>query len=738
MGSTSSLPLLMAMLPMLGSVAVHFVGQKNEKLRDFLVAAISGATFLISIALFLKVRETIVVFELPWFLKFGLRFNVDFISGLFSLIVSLVWFLASLFGFEYMAHEHSRTRFFTYFIFTLGATLGVFLSGDLFSLFMFFELMTFSAYVLVIHEEDNASLHAGDVYLYMSVFGGLCLLAVVFFLEHAAGTTEFIPLLEQIIASGFSPWLLLGFVIFGFGVKAGMIPLHIWLPKAHPVAPSPASALLSALMIKTGAYGFVRFLMTIFTPLSNEALWVYSEHFGYVFLWIGAITMFIGAIMGILNNSLKKILAYSSISQMGYILFSLGAGTFLGTRGAVGFAGAWMHMINHAFFKSFLFLLAGAVYLKTHELDLRKLGGLRNVMPWAFGFFLIAAAGITGVPGFNGYVSKILIHEAILEAYHLVGWESLLWLERIFVVTGGLTAAYITKLWVSIFLGKKGEKSLQVTTDISVAHRAVFGIYSAIILVIGVFAQKMVNSLVIPATKIYRFDVHDLEHLTHVPFWHGAELAGPVLSYVIGISALLIVSKVGSKLKIPEWLSVEYIAYWIWHRLEDLAIFGQKIYVHLMLLIRKIIYWGAKVAIEVPVKFREFGRRVVAFRIQIDFRRFKNLILSLRKFRKRFEVEEIKRKTMVARKYFSKDSLKLKVRLKARSAKDSLKELEQELVEKIEASRMQRIQKRKQQKELLKEKIDDSYWNTINISFDSLIVALVIAIALLVFLSVAL
>ena len=262
--------------------------------------------------------------------EIGLRFNVDFISGLFSLIVSLVWFLASLFGFEYMAHEHSRTRFFTYFIFTLGATLGVFLSGDLFSLFMFFELMTFSAYVLVIHEEDNASLHAGDVYLYMSVFGGLCLLAV-FFLEHAAGTTEFIPLLEQIIASGFSPWLLLGFVIFGFGVKAGMIPLHIWLPKAHPVAPSPASALLSALMIKTGAYGFVRFLMTIFTPLSNEALWVYSEHFGYVFLWIGAITMFIGAIMGILNNSLKKILAYSSISQMGYILFSLGAGTFLGT-----------------------------------------------------------------------------------------------------------------------------------------------------------------------------------------------------------------------------------------------------------------------------------------------------------------------------------------------------------------------------------------------------------------------
>ena len=109
-------------------------------------------------------------------------------------------------------------------------------------------------------------------------------------------------------------------------------------------------------------------------------------------------------------------------------------------------AGAWLHSINHAFFKSFLFLLAGAVFLHTGELGLDRLGGLKKQMPWSFAFFLVAAAGITGIPGFNGYVSKVLIHEAILEAYHLKGWPALLWLERIFVVTGGLTAAYITKL----------------------------------------------------------------------------------------------------------------------------------------------------------------------------------------------------------------------------------------------------------------------------------------------------
>jgi formate hydrogenlyase subunit 3/multisubunit Na+/H+ antiporter MnhD subunit len=430
----------------------------------------------------------------------------------------------------------------------------------LLTLFVFFELMTFSSYLLVIHEQDREAMSAGNVYLYMSVIGGLILLAAVFVLQYAAGHTRFEPMLAALVTKGISPWLVLALVIGGFGVKAGLIPLHIWLPRAHPVAPAPASALLSALMIKTGAYGFFRFLFTILSAPDGDALFVFQQNFGYLFIWIGAGTMFAGAVMGIMSTSMKKVLAYSSISQMGYILFALGTGAFLGSHGAAALAGAWLHAINHAFFKSFLFLLAGAVFLHTGELDLDKLGGLRKQMPWAFGFFLVAAASITGVPGFNGYVSKVLIHEAILEAYHLHGWPMLLWLERIFVFTGGLTAAYITKLWLKTFVAKP-KQSWDGVQDLSLRHKGVFAVYTAVVLFIGTQAQRVVNALALPVVGEIRFNPGDVDHLTHVPYWSGHEMQSALVSYAIAAAVLILVWKFGDRVKVPKWLSVEYLFY---------------------------------------------------------------------------------------------------------------------------------------------------------------------------------
>ncbi len=550
------LPIFITMLPAFGALIVSLFGEEHERQRDNWVTFICTITTALAFLLFAAVIELgVVQYSLPWFLGFGLTFRVDFIGGLFAAVVTLVWLFASILAREYMGHEENRNRFYTFFTLTLGATAGVFLAGDLFSLFLFFEVMTFAAYVLVIHTESEAALRAGSVYLYMSIVGGLSLLGVVFLLEHVAGTTSFTPLLDVITANGINPWLILGAIIVGFGVKAGMVPLHVWLPKAHPVAPAPASALLSALMIKAWAYGFMRFLLTILTPIQEE-LWYYPQQFGYLFLWLGVGTMLAGAVMAVLSTSMKRLLAYSSISQMGYILFALGAAAFLGTRGAFGFAGAWMHMINHAFYKSFFFLLAGAVVLKTHALDFDKLGGLRRQMPWAFGFTLVAAAAITGIPGLNGYVSKILIHEAILEAEHLVNWPSLVWLERLFVVGGGLTAAYITKLWVRVFCGASKGKASH-TEDISLSSRVLFGVYSVILLGIGLFAQTRVSQLVLPAAITYPFAAVDLAHLGEVPFWHVKELLSPLKAYAIGLPVLFLVTRFESQLHALPDLSME-------------------------------------------------------------------------------------------------------------------------------------------------------------------------------------
>lgn len=560
-GWISFLPLIVVLVPLAGSAVVSYASRRGNGVPAGLTGFISFLTLTLTWYQFLLVRRTgLLTCSLPGSLGLSLHWRVDFIGACFSVVVAAVWFLSTVFGREYMAHEHSQTRFFATSIFTLGSTLGVFVAGDLFTLFLFFELMTFAAYLLVIHEQDRESMSAGNVYLYMSLVGGLILLAAIFIIQYAAGHTRFEPMIQALVEKGISPWLVMALVIGGFGVKAGIIPLHIWLPRAHPVAPAPASALLSALMIKTGAYGFFRFLYLLLTAPEGSSLLGYQQTFGYLFIWIGAVTMFVGALLGILNNSMKKILAYSSISQMGYILFGLGTGAFLGPDGATALAGAWLHVINHAFFKSFLFLLAGAVVLHTGELDLNKLGGLRQKMPWTFAFFLVAAGAITGVPGLSGYVSKTLIHEAILEAYHIYDWPILLWLERIFVITGGLTAAYITKIWLKTFLGKP-RQDWDGVQDISLRHKLVFGFYTLVILAVGNQAQKVVNLLALPAAEALPFDAESVAHLTHVPYWHFNEMSGALVSYVIAGVVLVLLWKFGERIRVPKWLSVEYLFY---------------------------------------------------------------------------------------------------------------------------------------------------------------------------------
>lgn len=562
MSALSSLvPVLITVLPIFGSSFLSLAAKRGSSVRSGVVNLISLATFILATWQFILVQNGhILEYKLTWILGPGLYWKVDFISATFAVIVSLVWFLVGVYAEEYMQYEQKQTRFFIASIFTLGSTLGVFLAGDLFTLFLFFELMTFAAYLLVIHGESAEALQAGNVYLFMSVIGGLFLLGAIFFIQDVLGHTQFTPSLAEFVTAGINPWLLFGVVILGFGVKAGMLPLHIWLPKAHPVAPAPASALLSALMIKTGAYGFLRFCYVIFDPLENLNLVIWQEKFGYAFIWFGAITMLIGALMALLHSPMKRILAYSSISQMGYILFSLGVGVMLGPAGAVGFAGAWMHMINHAFFKSFLFILAGVVYLQTGELDLNQLGGLRKQMPFTLLFFLIAAAGITGVPGFNGYVSKVLIHEGILEAFYAKGWPSLLWLERVFVFTGGLTAAYISKIWLKTFFGT-AKKDWSKISDLSPTHAGVFTVYAFILLGIGLTAQSRITQFVLPALGITTFNTGSIAHLQHVPFWDPHELQGPLLSYAIALGVLLLQALVGGRFQVPAWLSVEFLVY---------------------------------------------------------------------------------------------------------------------------------------------------------------------------------
>lgn len=565
----SSQPVWAVLIPMIGSLLVYLVGRKSDLWRNIAAAAIAAYTFKEVLTLYPLVQQGIVEFryQLLPFINYDLYFKVDFVGFVFAALMSFVWLLATLFCWSYMDHEHAKNRFYPFLIFTLGSCLGVVLTGDLLTLFLFFELMTFSSYVLVIHEEDKEAMSAGMLYLVLGFIGGLVLLMAIFLLYSGVGTTEIRPLLSEINASGINQPLIIALFLIGFGVKAGMVPVHVWLPKAHPVAPAPASALLSGLMIKIGAYGIMRVVLMIFTSAelvesaANHAV-TWSSNFGYIIIWIGIATMFLGALMALQQTMAKKILAYSSVSQMGYILLGFGCAAYLGTHGAMGFVGAIYHIINHALFKAGLFMMVGAVYIHTHELDIEKVRGMAKKLPFIATTFVIAALGIGGIPGFNGYTSKTLIHHAIVESIELHGDFSLLIAEKIFVITSAMTICYFIKLFRGLFMGdvpKEYDKDYKPAKVVKLT----LGVFAACIMFIGLFPQVLYQGIVIPALKTFTYDPHFIEHhLLNLNFftWHDIQ----AMVIVIVLSAILYPLGLKFnlfKIKFPAWLSVEYSLY---------------------------------------------------------------------------------------------------------------------------------------------------------------------------------
>lgn len=254
-------------------------------------------------------------------------------------------------------------------------------------------------------------------------------------------------------------------LLFGFGAKAGAFPLHIWLPKAHPVAPAPASALLSGILTKAGMYGIL--ILTAYIFFQNAA-------WGAMILILGVLTMVIGALLALFSVDLKRTLACSSVSQIGFILVGVGMSGLLGKENVIALRGSLLHMVNHSLIKLVLFMAAGVVFMNVHKLDLNEVRGFGRKKPLLNVIFLVGALGIGGIPLFNGYVSKTLLHESIVEYMVLInagvipalfGTSFMSAVEWIFLLSGGLTIAYMTKLYICLFIEKNADDAVQKKYD---------------------------------------------------------------------------------------------------------------------------------------------------------------------------------------------------------------------------------------------------------------------------------
>ena len=548
--------------PFVGALIAYILGRHNEKARDCFAIALTALELVLAVVLAV-VHSGGIFLQFGGFLVTGLSFEVNGFKAAYAVITALMWAGTTLFAPEYFRHEkEGLERYWMFILLTLGATEGVMLSGDLMTTFIFFEILSFTSFTWVIHEQTKEAVKAGYTYLFIAVFGGLVLFMGLALLYYETGTLSYADLKAAVDACPDRRMILAAgiCVLLGFGAKAGMFPLHVWLPKAHPVAPSPASALLSGILTKVGIYGI---LMITLHALVEDSV------FGTIILIAGMITMLLGAVLGVFSVNLKRTLACSSMSQIGFILTGVGMLILLSAAGseegyAIALPGLLLHMVNHSIIKLTLFMCAGVVVMNLHKLNLDEIRGWgrkKNKLKIAFA---LGALGIGGVPLMNGYMSKTLLHEGIVEGIHAIGKISsyLKAAEWIFLVSGGLTFCYMLKLFICIFVEENKDPVLQQKYDMPGAYmnRA----STVAILGSSIFCLLLGQPLI--STRLGAF-MSGNSHILHFKAFTLINLKGGAISLAIGGILYLVV--VRGLLKIsghyadywPKWLDLENLVY---------------------------------------------------------------------------------------------------------------------------------------------------------------------------------
>ena len=504
-------------LPFLSAILAYFLGKKNEAVRN-----------IISIVTCLTVLGTVVYALLSGagagstVSILSMSFSFSSFQVIYATVTAFMWLCSALLSVEYFKAHHDLARYYFFFLFTLGATMGVFLSGDLITTFIFFEIMSFTSYTWVVQEKNKEAMSAGKTYLTIAVIGGMVCLMGLFLLYNITGTLSIEELTAVLKNAEKTPELYAaGFcMLVGFGAKAGLFPLHVWLPKAHPVAPAPASALLSGVLTKTGIFGMLIITSRI---LAGDELW------GKVLLLLGTITMVLGALLAVFSVNLKRTLACSSLSQIGFITVGVAMLCLLGEHNALAANGTVLYMLNHSIVKLVLFLSAGAIYSGAHTLDINKLRGYGRNKPLLAAVFFIGGGSLAGIPGFFGYIAKTLVHESIVE-YIPHGGGIIKLVEILFLFSGGLTVSYVLKLFITIFV-------LKPTADTPKGHNpsplsSVALILSAIALpVFGLVPHGITEKISLKAIP-FIFG-HDFSHSVH--YTDFVNLKGAIISVSIGI-----------------------------------------------------------------------------------------------------------------------------------------------------------------------------------------------------------
>jgi len=471
-------------LPLFAAFALPVMARFLKRGFDMLSAVVTGILSLCALCIIFNPPAFPLVYSMgSWQAPFGITWLLDSLSAFMLLVVNGITFFVSVYSINYMEQYTGKWKYYCLFMLMLAGLNGVVLSADIFNLYVFLEITAISSYALIAFGTGAEEVEASFKYMVLGSVASAFILIGIGFLYAKTSTLNMFDMANVLSATGASSKPLLfvsSLFIVGFGLKSALVPFHAWLPDAHPSAPAPISAMLSGLVIKTiGIYALVRIVFNVF-----GINFVTSQ----LLLALGGISMFVGVILAIGQWDFKRLLAYHSISQIGYVVCGIALGTPLGVAGGI------FHLLNHSIFKSLLFLNAGSVEYATGTRDLKKLGNLQEVMPHTSWTSLAASLSIAGIPPFCGFWSKLVIIIALFQADRP-------FYASLAILVGIITLGSFLKIQKYVFYRKVKEKFSKIKEAPALMCLSMAGL-AVLCFAVGIFFKPFFGKVIMPAAEI--------------------------------------------------------------------------------------------------------------------------------------------------------------------------------------------------------------------------------------------
>lgn len=563
--------LIFALIPMIlivyGSIELiqsFVMRSKHPRFRRAAVIALLMVVLVILISIYPSILRQAIELEIPGLFGVGIYLRLDLLSLSMMILTTIIFIAVQIDQYQNITCIDQERSFTIFIIMAYSFALGSFLAGDLLAFFLSFELMTFSSYGLFVHERQKnpAALESGYMYIVMGIIGGLFVLSGIMLVYALSGSFHWYGIAQLFQTPSLVNALIVLLFILGFGIKMAMVPFQFWLPYVYKNAPWGVNALSSGILSKVSAYGLLKLVTMIyaFDEVSFDITVSLDQikPIAVILMIVGLLSMVVGVLLALIEEDIKRLLSYHSVSQMGYIVLAIAMAAYLGVLGPLALTGALYHMINHALFKTALFILAGIIVRASNEHNLYRIGGIFKDHKGLALLSLIPVLGIMGMMGFNGFVSKTLIHHAIDEV-NTYGSSALVFLEWGYIIVSAGTVTSFMKFYGFIFLAK-GKETLRLKFN---SGWFAVAFLSVILLFIGLQPQFLMNALFIPLVRNFYYDPYFIDkYLVTLKFFTFEELLG--MLKVFGLGGLMF--GVGLYLNLfhlhlPKWMSSQSIIY---------------------------------------------------------------------------------------------------------------------------------------------------------------------------------